>query len=255
MSPAWASVEAMKRVPIHTPCAPSAKAAARPRPSTMEPAASTGIFTASTICGIERQPGDLAGMAAGLGALGDHGVEAAVFAGLGVAHGAADVHHLQPRRVKAIDEVARRHAEAGDEGRRPFLDDDVGGLFQRFGDSGEQVDAERFFRERAHAAHLLADFVGAAAGHAERAEAAGLRHRGAEFGVGDAAHAGEQDRVVDAQHVANGRADGHGVRSGGEWRDGPLCACGGGGLKFGSPFEPIGSSGTNTTVSGCEKHA
>ena len=38
-------------VPICTPAAPSAKAAAMPRPSAMPPAAITGTFTASTTCG------------------------------------------------------------------------------------------------------------------------------------------------------------------------------------------------------------
>src|ERR1700692_1167693 len=38
-------------VPICTPAAPSANAAAIPRPSAMPPAAMTGTFTASTICG------------------------------------------------------------------------------------------------------------------------------------------------------------------------------------------------------------
>ena len=43
----------MNRVPIHTPSAPRARAAARPRPSKMPPAATTGMWspTASTIWG------------------------------------------------------------------------------------------------------------------------------------------------------------------------------------------------------------
>ena len=43
----------MKRVPIHTPSAPRAIAAASPRPSKMPPAATTGTCapTSSTICG------------------------------------------------------------------------------------------------------------------------------------------------------------------------------------------------------------
>src|SRR5262249_24191245 len=41
----------MKRVPMTAPCAPSASAATTPRPSTMPPAATTGILTASTIWG------------------------------------------------------------------------------------------------------------------------------------------------------------------------------------------------------------
>ena len=48
---------AMKRVPIHTPTAPSASAARRPRPSAMPPAASTGVgATASTAAGTSTMP-------------------------------------------------------------------------------------------------------------------------------------------------------------------------------------------------------
>jgi hypothetical protein len=55
------SVEARNRVPIDTPWAPSASAAARPRPSAMPPAATTGRSPAtSTTCGtntiVETQP-------------------------------------------------------------------------------------------------------------------------------------------------------------------------------------------------------
>ena len=42
----------MKRVPIWTPLAPSIKAAAKPFPSPIPPAAITGIETAFEICGI-----------------------------------------------------------------------------------------------------------------------------------------------------------------------------------------------------------
>jgi hypothetical protein len=45
-------MQAMNRVPILTPAAPSMSAAAMPRPSKMPPAATTGIGdTASTTCG------------------------------------------------------------------------------------------------------------------------------------------------------------------------------------------------------------
>ena len=66
---AVASGVAMKRVPTTAPCAPSASAATTPRPSTMPPAATTGIFTASTTCGTSASVPDLAGVAARLGAL------------------------------------------------------------------------------------------------------------------------------------------------------------------------------------------
>jgi hypothetical protein len=79
--------------------------------------------------------------------------------------------------------VPGRHAQPGDEGGCAFFDDDVGGLLQRFRHGGQQIDAKRLLRELAHAAHLGADFFGAAAGHAQRAESAGLRYRGADFGV------------------------------------------------------------------------
>jgi hypothetical protein len=85
MSPACASVEAMKRVPTHTPVDDLRD---------------------------QRHAGNLAGVAAGFGALGDNCVEAAVFAGLRVTHRAAHVHHFQTRGVEAVDKMARRHAQA-----------------------------------------------------------------------------------------------------------------------------------------------
>ena len=74
-------------MPICTPAAPSANAAAMPRASAMPPAAITGTFTASTICGTSANVpscrGDVVGqehaaMAAGLGALRDDRVDAAL---------------------------------------------------------------------------------------------------------------------------------------------------------------------------------
>ena len=87
-----------KRVPSDTPAAPSARAAAMPRPSMIPPVATTGTAspTASTTCGTRRDDADLghgpdvlagserAAMPAGLAALRDHAV------GTG-RHGAAGV--------------------------------------------------------------------------------------------------------------------------------------------------------------------
>ena len=63
--------------PVHTPCAPSASAAAICRPDPMPPAASTGSRRDRVDdLGDEHHRRDLAGVAAGLGALGDDDVDA-----------------------------------------------------------------------------------------------------------------------------------------------------------------------------------
>ena len=154
---------------------------------------------------------DPAGVAAGLGALGHDGVKTAVLAGLGVAHGAAHIHDLEACRMKAVDEVARGDAEARNEGRGPLLDDDVGRLLEGFGDGGQEVDAEGLLRQLADLAHLVADFLRAAACHAERSKAAGFGHGGADFGVGNTPHSREENRVFYAEHVTKGCAKGHGA--------------------------------------------
>ncbi len=112
--------------------------------------------------------------------------------------------------MKFFHQVRRRHAEAGDERLGAALDDEVGGALQRLRHGGEKVDTERLVRVVARDFHLALDVVERTARHAETAEAAGLRHRGSEFAIRNAAHAREHDGVLDAEHVAEWRADGHG---------------------------------------------
>ena len=137
-------------------------------------------------------------MAAGFGALGYDGIQTAVLASLGMADRAADIHNLETSGMKSVDQVARGYAEARDEGRGPLFDDDIGGFLERLGHCRQQVNAEWLLGEAAHLAHLVADFLRAATGHAKRPEASGLGDRGADLGVGNAAHSGEEDGVFDA---------------------------------------------------------
>ena len=134
----------MKRVPIQTPSAPSASAAARPRPSKMPPAATTGTRspTASTTWGTSGMVATVPGVPAGLGALGDDEVAAGLDRGDRVADLAAHVDHEDVVVVAQLDDLAR-HAERGDEHRHPLRDEvlDVGEHLG--GQRGEQVDAER----------------------------------------------------------------------------------------------------------------
>jgi hypothetical protein len=113
----------MKRVPIQTPWAPKASAAASPRPC-------------ERACGEHRDPdgvddlrdqghaGDLPGVAAGLGPLGDHGVAARALGVDRMAHLAAHAHHLDAAAVALLDH-ALRNPEACDEAGGPLRDDHV----------------------------------------------------------------------------------------------------------------------------------
>ena len=142
MAPAWASAEAMKRVPIHAPCAPSASAAASPRPSTIEPAAITGIFTASTICGISARPAMRPVCPPASVPCATTASSPPASAERAWLHRAVDIHDLEPGIVEFLDQMRRRHAEPGNERLRAALDDGVGGLLQRFRYGGQQIDAE-----------------------------------------------------------------------------------------------------------------
>ena len=63
----------------------------------------------------------------------------------------------------------------------------------------EEVDAERLGGQLADLGHLLGQLGDAHRRGAERADAAGLAHRGDEPVVRDAAHPGEHDRVLDVE--------------------------------------------------------
>ena len=160
--------------------------------------------------GNERHGGDLSRVAACFRSLGDHGIEAAVFACLSVADRAADVHYLQAGSVEAIDEMAWRYAQPRDERGGAFLDDDVGGFLERLRNGGKQVNAKGLLRQLPHLSHLGADFTGAAPGHAKRSKAAGLGYCSAHFSIGNAAHSRQKYGVPDTKHVTKRCLNGHG---------------------------------------------
>jgi hypothetical protein len=146
------------------------------------------------------------GVSARLGALGHHHVAARALGRHGVAHLSTQAHHQQARLVAALDHGSR-DAEPGDEGAGAAFDDHVDGGQHLVRQGGEQVHAERLVRQPAHLLHLLADALRWLRRHAERAEAARFGDRGADPRVGDAAHAGQEDRVLDAEAVADRGAE------------------------------------------------
>src|SRR4030095_8275292 len=152
---------------------------------------------------------DFAGMAAGLGPLGDHDVAPGVLGAARVVDGAAHRHDLHAAVMAAADHWPR-DAQAGDERRRAFLDDDVDRRFDLVGQRLQEVDADRLPRLGLHLAHFGADLLRRGADHAERAEAAGFRDRGADVGVRDLAHPGEKNRIFYPEYVADRGAELHG---------------------------------------------
>ena len=70
----------------------------------------------------------------------------------------------------------------------------------------QQVHAERPVGEALHLADARADFIGRKVRAAQDAQAAGTAHRRRERRAGDASHARLQDRVLDAEEVAQGSA-------------------------------------------------
>ena len=112
------SVEARKRVPMTTPWAPSASAAARPRPSAIPPAATTGMSPAtSTTWGTRLRRADEAAVPSGLAALRDDHVDLPADGQRGL----VDVHHLldpaDPGLVRPGHEIAGVAQVEGDGGR------------------------------------------------------------------------------------------------------------------------------------------
>ena len=200
----------MNRVPIHTPSAPRESEAARPRPSNRPPAATTGTRspTASTTWGTSAIVATVPGVTAGLGALGDDEVAAALDRGDRVADLAA---HAADQHVVVVEEVdgVAGHAEAGHEDPGTALDD-VGDLGRHLaGDGREQVDPEGLGRRAPAPWPSPRPSPGRAHRRcAEAPEAAGLGDGGDQAVVRDAAHAGEHDGVLDLEEVGQSCAHG-----------------------------------------------
>jgi hypothetical protein len=125
-----------------------------------------------------------------------------------VIHLACQHHHHHAGGFQLRDDCSG-DAQPGDEGLRATFDDRVHALRQAVRLRGQQINAERPVGQVAHPAHLLANSARADAGHAQRAEAAGIAHRSANLGIRNAPHPGQQDRMIDAQQIADGGAQHH----------------------------------------------
>ena len=102
--------------------------------------------------------------------------------------------------MKGVDDVAG-HAEAGHEDARPALDHVVDPRFDLAGQRRQQVDAERLGRELADLGHLGGELVGAHRRGTEGADAPSVADGGDEAVVGDPAHPGEHDGMLDVEQV------------------------------------------------------
>ena len=139
-------------------------------------------------------------MPAGLGALHDHEVAATLDRRHGVPHLPAHAGDEHAGLVQPADDVAR-HPESGNEQRRAAGDDQLDAAGEALGQGREQVDAERLVGRLVDRVDLaLHELEGERCG-AERADAAGVRHRGHELVIGDAAHAREHHRMLDLQQL------------------------------------------------------
>ncbi len=150
--------------------------------------------------GDERHGRHLAGVTAGLGALGHDEVAS----GLDGAHGVVDLAaHVDDEHVGAValldhlgGDAERRH-----EGGGAAVDDDLHLLGHAAGHGGEEVDGEGLVRGRAHGGDFGLHGGAAHGAGTEAAEAARIGHRGHQFGVRDTSHAGQHDGVLDAEQL------------------------------------------------------
>ena len=105
------------RVPICTPSAPSANAAAIERPSAIPPAATIGTSSFDAISGSSTIDGDVARVLepGALAALDDEAVDAGVDGALGALQRRHDVEHDQPGLLEHRPVLVRRAGRRGDE--------------------------------------------------------------------------------------------------------------------------------------------
>ena len=167
--------------------------------------------------GDERHGGHPAGVAAGLGALGDHQVAP----GLDGLHGVVDpAAHVDDQHVGVVahgDHLAG-DAEGPDEDPGPGVDDalDLGGHVA--GHGRQEVDPPRPVGERRHGGHLGVHGLVVHGGRPQGADPAGLGHGRGQPVVADAAHAGQHHRVLDPEELGqsclHGRSLSHGAAFG-----------------------------------------
>ena len=152
----------------------------------------------------QREHPDLAGMPARLGALRDDYVRASLLRLDAVMHLAAHHDDLHSVVVHHLDELLRNR-EPGDEDLDLFLDHHGNVRAHHVGYRREQIDGERLVGQLASFADFCAQIVGAQRRGADNAESARVGNRGDEFVHRDAAHAGEQYRILDSKVIANRR--------------------------------------------------
>ena len=145
-------------------------------------------------------------MAAGLGALRDDDVGARGLGLLSVADPAAHDDDLHVSLVHLVDELSR-DGEAGDERAHVLVEDDLHLRADHVGDRREQVDGEGLVGQIARLPDLRSQLVRAHRRGADDAEPAGVRDGGDERRRRDAAHAREEDRILDTEEVADGRVE------------------------------------------------
>ena len=191
------------RVPICTPSAPSANAAAMVRPSQMPPAAITGTSTCEHTSGISTidatsrwflKPPPSPPSATMPSTPASIAFSAAWQVGHHVEHGDAGV-------VQRVGEAVRVTGRRGDEPHALVVHevDDAGIAHERLRD----VHAERLVGEVAHLGDLVAHLVEPARRRLDDPERARVRHRRRQLRPGDVAHRRLDDRVLDAQQLGD----------------------------------------------------
>ncbi len=147
-------------------------------------------------------------MAARLRALCHDDVAAGVDRALRVVDLAAHVDDEEPVAMAQVDDL-RRYAEPGDERARARRTDGLDHGDQVARARRQEIDAEGLGGRGADGGDLPLHLVVIHDGGTEASEPAGFGDGGGHRGVGHAAHAGEHDRVLDAEQVAE-RGSNHG---------------------------------------------
>jgi hypothetical protein len=191
-------------VPKTAPSAPSARAAARPRPSAKPPAATIGkLPIASRTSGISATEVDAAHVSSGLEALRHDRIDARVLRRACFVGRAALPHNLdagflsEANRIDMIAGIAPEKRQHLDRGLNDCLND--AGADKR----DEQVGRERLGGLTARRRHLIEDAFWAKGYESDGAEAARLGDGCRQISERDCAHTGCDDRIFDIKEVAD----------------------------------------------------
>ena len=152
----------------------------------------------------QREHSDFAGMPARLGALRDDHVSAGVLRLDPVMDLAAHHDDFHPVVMHHLDEFLW-HRKSGDEDLDLFFDHHGHMGAHHVGNRREQIDGERLVGQLASLADFGAQIVGAQRRGADHAKSAGVGDCGDQLVHRDAAHSGEQNRVLDSKVIANRR--------------------------------------------------